>query len=443
MKNSVHSLKGSPHRIALLAILSTYLFLSVSPMARAQKFGDGDRARGRRILKAVKDELKDKYYDPGFHGIDIDTVFEKADGLMAQANSNNDLWGVIAQCLMLLDDSHTRFYPPIRLVDTNYGWDMQMIGDKCFVVHVEPGSDAEGKKLSVGDQVLLVEGIAPTRSNLTTIQYLFSSLRPQSGLRVVVSGPDGEQRNLAAMAKVKEGKAFRNYNIFDNADERQKYKDYVRLNRDRFHEIGNDALIWKMPQFDDADEQIDSEMRRAKRFKSLVLDLRGNGGGYESTLKRLLSYFTDADTTIGDINRRKESKPLTIKSRGSEVFKGQLVVLVDSGSASAAELFARTIQLEKRGTVIGDRTAGAVMRSRFYEMSEYYSLSITDADITMSDGKRLEHVGVVPDILMLPSGADLAARHDPVLAHAVSLLGITLTSEQAGAAFPREEPSRR
>jgi len=443
MNSSVYLLGGFPHRITLLAILSTSLLFSVSTTARAQKFGDSDRARGRRILKGVKTELKDKYYDPGFHGIDIDTVFEKAEGLMAQANSNNDLWGVIAQCLMLLDDSHTRFYPPIRLVDTNYGWDMQMIGDKCYVIYVEPGSDAEVKKLSVGDQVLSVEGIAPTWDNLTTIHYLFNSLHPQSGLRVVVSGLGGEQRNLAAMAKVKEGKAFRNYSIFDEADERQKYKDYVRLHRNRFHEISNDVLIWKMPQFDDADEQIDGFMRRAKKFKSLVLDLRGNSGGYESTLKRLLSYFTEADTKIGDINRRKESKPLTIKSQGGEVFRGKLLVLVDSRSASAAELFARTIQLEKRGTVIGDRTAGAVMRSRFYEMPEYYALSITDADIIMSDGKRLEHVGVAPDILMLPSGADLAARHDPVLAHAVSLLGTIMTSEQAGAVFPREEPSRR
>jgi hypothetical protein len=127
MNHTVSSLGGFRQRSTLLAILSTSLLFIVSTTTQAQQFGDGDLARGRRILKGVKTELKDKYYDSGFHGIDLDTVFEKADGLMAQAKSNNDLWAVIAQCLMLLDDSHTRFYPPIRLVDTNYGWDMQMV----------------------------------------------------------------------------------------------------------------------------------------------------------------------------------------------------------------------------------------------------------------------------------------------------------------------------
>ena len=119
-------------------------------------------------------------------------------------------------------------------------------------------------------------------------------------------------------------------------------------------------------------------------------------------------------------------------------------MLVDSRSASAAELFARVVQLEKLGTVIGDRTSGKVMRSKTYPFQMgadtviFYAASITDADIVMTDGKSLEGAGVVPDKLMLPTGADLAAQRDPVLAYAASLAGVKLDPEKAGAMFPVE-----
>ncbi len=147
---------------------------------------------------------------------------------------------------------------------------------------------------------------------------------------------------------------------------------------------------------------------------------------------------------LGDLKRRKETKPLLAKTRGGDVFSGKLIVLIDSESGSAAELFARVVQLEKRGTVIGDRSAGAVMRAKQYphelgvDTIVPYGVSITDADIIMSDGKSLEHIGVTPDEIKLPTAADLATQRDPVLAYAASLLGVTITPEKAGALFPIE-----
>ncbi len=155
--------------------------------------------------------------------------------------------------------------------------------------------------------------------------------------------------------------------------------------------------------------------------------------------------YIDSDVIkIGDMKRRKETKPVTAKTRGNRVFKGQLVVLVDSRSGSAAELFARVVQLEKRGTVIGDRTSGAVMRSKHHprqmgtDTVVFYGTSITDADVIMTDGKSLERVGVMPDEVRLPTAVDLARKHDPVMSYAASLLKVEIEPDKAGALFPEE-----
>jgi C-terminal processing protease CtpA/Prc len=134
------------------------------------------------------------------------------------------------------------------------------------------------------------------------------------------------------------------------------------------------------------------------------------------------------------------------KSRGADAFAGKLIVLVDAASGSCAEMLARIVQLEKRGTVIGDRSAGAVMEARMFEAGQegtpgsimLYGFAVTSADMLMSDGKSLETVGVTPDELLLPTGQDLALGRDPVLARAAKLAGIELDPGAAGKLFPFE-----
>ncbi|MCV4633613.1 S41 family peptidase, partial [Escherichia coli] len=66
---------------------------------------------------------------------------------------------------------------------------------------------------------------------------------------------------------------------------------------------------------------------------------------------------------MAQLKGRKQMDPMRSKTRGQSAYKGGLVVLTDANSASAAEIFARLVQLEKRGVVVGDVTAGAVMQS--------------------------------------------------------------------------------
>ena len=324
---------------------------------------------------------------------------------------------------------------------------MQMVGDRAYIVAVRPGSDAEAQGVKEGDEVLSLDGFRPTRDNLWKMNYRYYTLAPAASVRMELQPPGKEPRALDVKAKVTQLKRVLDFrgngsmeDIITYIREQENAEHYYRH---RYFEDLDGVMVWRMPAFDLSEEEVDRQMNRAKKHKALILDLRDNGGGSEVTMKRLIGHLFDRELKLGDLKRRKETKPLVVKPVGAP-FKGQLVVLVDSKSASAAEVVARLVQLEKRGTVIGDRSSGKVMRSQLhpFEMGAgsviTYAVSITDADLVMADGKSLEHTGVVPDEVVLPTAADLAARRDPVLARAAALVGLSLTPEKAGSMFPFE-----
>jgi len=428
-----------------LAALALTLFQATLTSASGQELASSlDRQRGRTMLTAIKSDLEKNYYDPSFRGMDVNARFKEAEDKIKQATSLGQVFGIIAQVLIELDDSHTFFLPPGRSYTTEYGWQMQMIGDKCLVVAVKPGSNAEAKGLKEGDEIVTIDGFQPNRENMWKIQYSYNNLRPRAGMRLAVVKPDGLERQLDVLATIKQGKRVVDLTSSDIFDLIRNEENENRLHRHRYVEMGDDLFIWKMPSFDLEDHKVDDTVEKFRKRKALILDLRGNGGGYETTLLRLVANVFDRDIKIGDLKRRKETKPIAAKTRRDKVFAGKLIVLIDSQSGSAAELFARVVQLEKRGIVIGDRSAGAVMRAKHHSRQlgmdtvVPYGVSITDADIVMGDAKSLERVGVIPDETRLVSAVDLAARRDPVLAYAASLAGVTLPPEKAGTLFPME-----
>jgi C-terminal processing protease CtpA/Prc len=434
-------------RIAAPLLISAIgISMLLAPTANGQELSGFDRDRGRQMLRIIKSDIQKDYYDPTFRGIDLDAHFRTADEKLKQATSLGQLFGIIAQTLIDFNDSHLIFLPPSRSSRYEYGWRMQMIGEKCFVTGIKPGSDAEKKGLQAGDELLSINGYQPTRENHWKMLYAYYSLRPVAGLRLEVSKPNGEQKQYDVMTKISQGKRVMDLTGADINTFIRESEDDERERREgsRGVKIG-DVLIWKLSEFALSESEVDNALGKARNQSALIVDLRGNGGGAETTLLRMLGGVVDHDLKVGEIKRRKETKPLIAKTRGGDnVFKGKIVVLIDSGSGSASELFARALQLEERATVIGDRSAGAVMRSRIHSHQSgvdtvtFWGASITDADIIMTDGKSIEHVGVTPDQVVLPTGADIAAKRDPALALALSLVGVKLEPEKAGTLFPNE-----
>jgi len=438
----------------LIAVLAVCLFLVIlSNSARPQQqppMSGFDRGRAQDMLVVIANDVKKHYYDPKFRGIDFNAKVAEAKQKIDKETSFNMAMSHIAAALDSLDDSHTFFLPPQHAYKHAYGMQYQMVGDKCFVTQVRPKSDAETKGVKAGDQILTIFGTPVDRYDLWKLQFVFSVLRPRPAIRLALQDPSGSKREVDVAAKMRQLKRVTDLTFGNGSsdiwDLVRDEETHEHLMRARTIEYEDKVTVLKVPEFDFSLAEVENMLGKARKHENLVIDLRGNPGGSVETLKYLVGGVFDKEVKIADRRGRKDSKP-EISKPIHNPYGGKIVVLVDARSASAAEVFARVIQLEKRGVVIGDLTSGAVMEAKHYnervgtDVVVFYGASITESDLIMSDGKSLEKTGVTPDELMLPTASDLANGKDPVLAHAVETLGVKITAEEAGKAFPFEWPS--
>jgi C-terminal processing protease CtpA/Prc len=351
----------------------------------------------------------------------------------------NQALGVVAQYLADLKDSHTKFWPPGHVAQVDYGFELLIVGDSVFVNRMKKGSDAEAKGLKRGDLVLAFDKIRSTRQTLHIIEYVYFTLSPRPGVTLTVVSPgDSQPHKVAFNASIKEGQR-----VIDYTDQSQlsrlitEMEDNSRAATNFYRSLGDSVLIWRMPMFAYADDAAINEMiARAQTYRNVILDLRDNPGGYIATLQYLTGQFFDHDVTMYTARERKKSEPVIAKA-AKKPYLGMLIILINANSASSAEMFSRTMQLQGRGILVGDRSAGMVITSvsvphlvGFDRVLEY-GASMSIADVVMADGQRLENVGVMPDHRVLPTGADLAAGRDVQMMKALELVGVKVTPEQA------------
>lgn len=430
----------------LLALWTTAMTGSCAAAQEKKALDKFALAATHQMLRTTYEELKKNYYDSALHGVDLDTIYKKVDKELDAASTNSDALFLIAGFVSTLHDSHTFLIPPSRVSRMDRGFQMVTYGDDCFITRVRPGSDA-AKKLHIGDKVLSINGYKTNRRSYEALQYLFHIILPVPSLTMIVQNPEGVERTEMVNASFTPGKkeldltgdettADFQHLILDQENEEHR-------TRERVFEVGNIA-IWMMPDFEASDEAINAAWAKVGKHENLILDLRGNEGGSSSTLNLMLQHVFDHNIKVDDRVSRKDTKPEIMHAGKPGTYRGKVFVLLNSNSASAAEIFGRVMQLEKRGIVIGDYSAGAVMEARWFPESVgidskiFYAISISSANLLMSDGKSLENVGVVPDVIALPTGASMTAGEDPVMAQAVKLAGGQMDATAAGKLFPYE-----
>lgn len=425
----------------LLLLMSAVLSANVS---FAQQFDHVERDAAQSMLKQVSDDISRHYYDPTLRGLDWASLVKKASENIDKSRDLGEAMAQIAGLLQMLHDSHTSFIPPGH-AKVDYGWRFKIIGTHTYITKVDAGSDAEKQGVHLGDEVLAINNFKVDRGSAPLLQSAMSVYLPLSSVDVLLRDREGHQRQLRLQTTVTKEPPIAGLSAWSPHEMRTEQEDAWDNARAESAELSPDVMAIRIPAFLQTGHDVDAVFAKARKYKKLIIDLRGCRGGRTDSLDAYLGHVFNHDVSAGKLIQRGKVTPLTVKGQ-KNAFAGDLIVLVDSETASAAEMFSRVVQLEQRGSIVGDHTSGLTMESvhmlHLTGMHPFYvyGTSVTIAEAIMADGKSLEHIGLQPDQVFLPSPADLAAHRDHVLSFAASLLGVQLTPDQAAKVLPRENP---
>jgi carboxyl-terminal processing protease len=156
----------------------------------------------------------------------------------------------------------------------------------------------------------------------------------------------------------------------------------------------------------------------------LILDMRGNPGGYLQSAVQIGSWFIDQGKTIVSEDFGPNKKPDVYRSNGPRLFddKLQFIVLVNGGSASAAEILSGALKEHGIATLVGEKTFGKGSVQELVPITDTTSLKVTVAKWLTPNGVSISEHGLDPDVVVPLTLKDYQAGKDPQMDKAVQIL---------------------
>lgn len=372
------------------------------------------------VFEQVWQTVRDNFYDPNFNGADWKNIRQKYQPQVANVASEAQLAEVINQMLAELKASHTHFYtsaepayyelagifklqqqlkpflPNGKLEYTGIGAVTQRSDGKTFIKAILDGSPAAQAGLQVGDQILSVndQPFQPIQSFVNqadrAVQVRIQrTADPTSGQTISVTPQRFDPARMFVDAMNASAQ------VIEQAGKRIGYI-HVWSYADRIYQ-------------DQLEEQLFEE--KLKNTDGLIWDLRDGWGGASPEYLNLFTAPVPEVTFIG-----RDGQP----NRYDVQWKKPVVMLVNEGSRSGKEILAYGFRKYRVGTIVGSKTAGAVLAGRAFVMKDGSLLYLAVADVKV-DGQRLEGEGVTPDV-EVPRTIEYAQGSDPQKERAIQVV---------------------
>ena len=289
-----------------------------------------------------------------------------------------------------------QFNKDLRGEISGIGCEIGVRGDRATVLRVLADSPAQAAGMKAGDIFVSVNGEAVEGLDATTVA---SKVRGEKGTTVKLVMQRGEEQKEFTITRAQVTDASVRWSI-DNG-------------------IGTIT----MSRFDDDTGRLATQAAtefKAQGVKGVVLDLRGNGGGYLSAAVNVAGIWLDNKVVVTEKANGKVTG--TEKTGSSALLAGvKTVVLVNGASASASEIVAGALQDHKAATIVGEKTFGKGTVQKVVNLLDGRLLKVTIARWYTPNGKNITKEGISPDKKVELTSDDANAGRDPQLEAAKGL----------------------
>jgi carboxyl-terminal processing protease len=280
-------------------------------------------------------------------------------------------------------DPHTAFLPPqdaeLASADLHNGFDgigveFNIFNDSLYVVSPLVGGPSESIGIKTGDIILKADTINLT-GKLLNSNVVFRCLRgPRNSIVKLTIKRKGTPKLLTF--DVKRDK-IPTYSIDAAYMMPDKKTGYIKVNR--FAETTYDEFKAHLGSL------------KAKGMYQLMIDLRGNPGGYMDRATDMVDELVGGNDVIVYTKGKDRSNNYEVKAAKSGIFeKGKIVVLVDEGSASASEIVSGALQDFDRATIVGRRTFGKGLVQAPIQLSDGSELRLTISRYYIPSGRSIQ-----------------------------------------------------
>ena len=250
------------------------------------------------------------------------------------------------------------------------GISFQIVQDTIVVASVIDGGPSEKVGIQIGDKLIRIDGDAATGDSIDN-QFVFKHLRGKKGTTVVVDVL--RQGTVYTFHIVRDKVPIYSIDTWFMADDSIGYVRLIRFARTSGDEFRK-AL----------------KSLKKQGMTRLILDLRGNTGGYLDIACQLANEFLDRGQLIVYQQGRRTPRQDFRANGGGNWKKGKLVVLIDEGSASASEIVSGAVQDWDRGTLIGRRSFGKGLVQRMFPLKDGGQVRLTTARYYTPSGRCIQ-----------------------------------------------------